>query len=267
MVTECIANSVLKNLLSKNKMIPKLLVGAPGTGKTASVRAEYEHAEVLLLSSCTEEDIAGIPYREGSSERRTTPPFIERIKEAAKNKKTCLFLDELDKARREVADTLLTLITHPQEFGIPEGVDIIAAANPPEWGGGDGISQPMLTRFAVIEYNPDVAKWCDLARMKFSHLSFIETFVEKVSVGEIPLLESVGEGLDFRLTCPRTWFLALEAVSQGQDDLIKGLLTPNSASSLIAFLSQSRDRLDTVHQISRDIGTTKVTKEILRIKI
>lgn len=244
-------------------MIPKLLVGPPGVGKTANVRAQYEYTEVLLLSSCTEEDIAGLPYREGDKERRTVPPFIERIKKEAKTKKTCLFLDELDKARREVADTLLTLITHPQEFGIPDGVDIIAAANPPDWGGGDGISQPMLTRFAVIDYKPDVQEWTKLTEKTFKDLPFITAFVDRISTGEIPLLESNGEGLDFRLTCPRTWFLALEAVRQGQSELVTGLLTPNSASALMSLTNREDSRIEEVHEISRKHANVKI-KNVLR---
>lgn len=245
-------------------MIPKLLIGPPGTGKTASIRAQYEHCEVLLLSSCTEEDIAGLPYREGERERRTTPPFIERIQKAAKTKKTCLFLDELDKARREVADTLLTLITHPQSFGIPDGVDIVAAANPPEWGGGDGISQPMLTRFAVVAYNPDVAKWVELTREEFSHMPVAKKLTDKISVGEIPLLESVGEGLDFRLTCPRTLHMALRAIERDQSELITGLLTPNAASAMFALIADGNDRIDEIHRVSRRVGAQKIGT-VLRI--
>jgi hypothetical protein len=52
---------------------PILYVGAPGVGKTAVIRSRYDHCEVLLLSSQTEEDIAGIPYQEGGNEKRTIP--------------------------------------------------------------------------------------------------------------------------------------------------------------------------------------------------
>lgn len=245
--------------------IPKLLIGAPGVGKTASIRSQYEHCEVLLLSSCTEEDIAGLPYREDNKERRTMPPFIERIREAVKNKKkTCLFLDEMDKARREVADTLLTLITHPQHFGISEEVDIVAAANPPEWGGGDGISQPMLTRFAVINYKPNVEKWAEITLKEFSHVPFVFKLVERISNGEIPLLESVGEGLDFRLTSPRTWHLAIHAMQNKEYELIAGLLTPNAGTALLSMAEKQRGRIEEVQEISRQIGSTKI-RNTLRI--
>jgi hypothetical protein len=65
------------------------------------------------------------------------PKFIEDLRNSKASNK-CLFLDELDKARREVADTILSLVTSPELFDLPNGVEIIAAANPPEWGGGDG---------------------------------------------------------------------------------------------------------------------------------
>jgi len=247
---------------------PKLLIGAPGTGKTASVRAKFEHTEVLLLSSCTEEDIAGLPYREGNKERRTMPLFIENINKAVKKgKKTCLFLDELDKARREVVDTLLTLITHPTNFGIPESVEIIAAANPPEWGGGDGISQPMLTRFCVIPFSPDVNEWVKLTNKLFSDLTVTKKLTERISSGELPLMEHVGEDLEFRLTCPRTLHLALTAIREGEPEVIFGLLTPNTASAILAFIDEDKDeesRIDETQRIARNVSKNKI-KKIIRI--
>ena len=186
----------------------------------------------MLLSSQTEEDIAGIPYREGSLEKRTIPPFVQRLQAASGTK--CLFLDELDKARREVADTLLSLITHPEMFGIPDGTDIVATANPPEWGGGDGISQPMLNRFSVIEFLPDFDKWAGYIKNKYGNNDFVKKVIEKIEVGELPFLEANGEGLNWRMTSPRSIDNA-DSVCLTESDptlLVKGLVTPNFASGL-----------------------------------
>lgn len=244
---------------------PILYIGAPGIGKTAIIKTRYDFVEVLLLSSCVEEDIAGIPYREGDLERRTIPRFIQNLKDS-KAKKKCLFLDELDKARREVADTLLSLITSPELFGLPEEVEIVAAANPSEWGGGDGISQPMQSRFSVINFNPSIEIWGRYMLETYPNNNFVNKIVEHISSNKVPLLESNGEGYSWRLSCPRTWELAIKAVLQPNnndniEEIITGLLTPNCASALISFLPR-REIIEDVQELARSIGSKMLIQPV-----
>ena len=249
--------------------IPILYVGAPGVGKTASVLAKYDYCEVLLLSSQTEEDISGIPYREGELEKRTIPPYIQRLI-AAKGTK-CLFLDEIDKARREVADTLLTLITHPQKFGVPIGTDIIAAANPPEWGGGDGLSLPMMNRFSVVEFTPDFDRWKEYIHAKFGSIPFVVEITERIAKQELPFLEANGEGLGWRMTSPRSIDNAISVLlsqETDKDSLIKGLVTANMASGLLSlytkhFFVEGGDS-EGQQFIIRSIGSSALRKTVLR---
>lgn len=252
--------------------IPILYVGAPGVGKTATIREKYDYCEVLLLSSQTEEDIAGIPYREGALEHRTIPPFIQRLQEAKGTK--CLFLDEIDKARREVADTLLTLVTHPESFGIPNDTDIVAAANPPEWGGGDGLSLPMMNRFSVIQFNPDFDAWSKYIVDKYGKSPFISEVLSKIAHKELPFLESNGEGLNWRMTSPRSIDYALSVCTIEKDsdylhNLVKGLVTPNFASGLLLvfnhhFNQESIDTYSDKQAFSRSIALKSFSKIILR---
>lgn len=214
--------------------LPILEIGAPGIGKTAKIRSQFDHCEVLLMSSQAEEDIAGIPYQVNGYEKRTIPPFIQRLQQAhGEGKTTCLFLDELDKARREVADTLLTLITHQEEFGIPAETYLRAAANPVEWGGGDGISKPMLSRFCVVESKPDFLEWKDWVHSNYE-FNELDAILKSIQNGECPFLETTGDGYQWRLTCPRTLAMAFDIMISGQDKemearLINGLLTPSAA--------------------------------------
>src|SRR6267142_4440705 len=100
------------NEIIKCAKLPILMIGAPGIGKTARVLQAFDHVEVLLASAMVEEDIAGLPYKDKNGiEHRTVPCAIHNLYLADKEgKTTCLFLDEMDKARRSVADTLLTLV-------------------------------------------------------------------------------------------------------------------------------------------------------------
>lgn len=229
--------------------VPVLLVGAPGVGKTASVQSQFDHAEVVLTSTLVEEDISGLPYREGDYDYRTIPALFRRLHDAAdKGRSTVLFLDELDKARRSVADTLLTLVASRKvgSAALPGSTCIVAAANPPEFGGGDGISEAMISRFSVIDYVPDVCKWADWAAGQFESAVSGEV-IEAVRSGEMPVFDVTGEGLDRRITSPRTISMALRALeargdSPEFDTLVRGLLTPATASQVL-HLVQRRDNV------------------------
>ena len=78
---------------------PVLFVGPPGIGKTAITIQKYDYTEVVLLSSMVEEDISGIPYREGANECRTIPLFIQRLIQKKQEGVKTFPPDELDKAR------------------------------------------------------------------------------------------------------------------------------------------------------------------------
>jgi replication-associated recombination protein RarA len=206
--------------------VPILYVGPPGIGKTAKIKQEADHVEILLLSSMTEEDIAGLPFQTNGLEQRTVPIFIQNIINAdKKGLSTILFLDELDKARREVADTLLSLIVCPAQFGIPQRCLIRAAANPPEWGGGTGISDAMLSRFAIVDSMPDPA----VVEKILSEYDPRLTQQIMKTAEKHGLVHVSGDGYSRRLTCPRTLEMALSLFTTGEPEakkLIAGLLTP-----------------------------------------
>jgi hypothetical protein len=244
--------------------IPTLWVGPPGVGKTATVTSTYDYVEIVLLSAMTEEDIMGIPYQIDGKEHRTQPPLFQRLQNASRESKTtALFLDEIDKARREVADTLLTLVASRRigEHVLPDNCDIVAAANPPEWGGGDGVSQAMQSRFSVRHFTPNVEGWASwfVAQWKETpHETLAQKVADLFTMNTVSLLEVSGTGWDWRLTCPRTVTMAfmgmVNAPSHSEArDIAFGLLTARTADAMMSAM------------VSGDISTAqKVATKIVR---
>lgn len=262
----------MKHLFSPQ--VPVLLIGAPGTGKTAQVQSNFDHAEVLLTSTLVEEDIAGLPYREGDYDYRTVPAMFRRLQDAAsEGKTTVLFLDELDKARRSVADTLLTLVASRRvgRAELPRDTCIVAAANQPEFGGGDGISDAMLSRFAAVDYVPDVSSWSNWADGQYASAE-ARMVVSAVRSGELPIFDMVGNGLSRRITTPRTLAMALSFMerqgfdSGSFDTVVRGLLTAATASQILHIVTRTKSDVMS-HSVSnaRHGIAQKSGRSVLRI--
>lgn len=255
--------------------VPVLFVGPPGVGKTEIVRSAFDHVEVMLTSTMIEEDIAGLPYRDGATEFRTIPMAIDRIMKAdADGKSTCLFLDEIDKARRGVADTLLTLVASRMCGGtkLPSKTVICAAANPPEFGGGDGLSHPMISRFSVVTFEPSAKMWAIWAKSQWNGKAQ-QRVIKKVAAGDIPLVDYVGEGLNYRITCPRTLALALRASAYFNDEeiigtIVTGLLTAGTAAQVILALRGEKNDLEATSSSISNLSSQKIKpKTIERVGI
>lgn len=255
---------MLEIIKSTSPAIPILLYGPPGIGKTDIVRSCFDYTEVVLASTMVEEDIAGLPYREGDYDHRTIPALFRNLEQSSlEGKTTCLFLDELDKARRSVADTLLTLIASRKvgKASLPKDTIIIAAANPSEFGGGDGISDAMRSRFCVVSAQPNIGDWVDWARNNFNSDKCLAA-IDAIESGHIPLSDYAGEEMEKRITCPRTIAMMLRHIETNKSDnftilkdMANGLFTQNTASRFMLSIQQAHARDGDVVLKSHSIRT------------
>lgn len=223
---------------------PTLLLGPPGIGKTARVKAHFGHTEVVPTSGWTDDDINGLPFREGEEERRTLPPWYTSLVNASLiHDRVCLFFDEIDKTPVSVANTLLTLIESRRHNSIvlPENCAIVAAAN----SRGE-ISQALWERFSKIECAVDFP--ATIAFLEAKAVSEpAKAFITGLKDLTLPLL-SLTDDQDSeaaRSMIPRTCELFIHAANEYPNDLValleyaKGLFPAREVTKLQNLFARS----------------------------
>ena len=148
--------------------VPVLLWGAPGTGKTSAIRAMAERmgwpCETVIAAIREPSDFAGLPVispvvgEDGESQVRMAPPrWARRLASAGRG---LLFLDEISTAPPAVQAALLRVVLERVvgDLPLPEGVVVVAAANPPEQAAdGWDLSAPLANRFCHLEWDVEPA--------------------------------------------------------------------------------------------------------------
>jgi hypothetical protein len=139
--------------------VPVLLWGAPGTGKTSTIRAMAEKmgwpCETVIASIREPSDFAGLPVVVGHGVRFAPPGWAQRLAEAGRG---LLFLDELSTAPPAVQAALLRVVLERVvgDLALPEDVAVVAAANPPEQAAdGWDLSAPLANRLCHLAWEID----------------------------------------------------------------------------------------------------------------
>ncbi len=135
-----------------------MLVGNHGIGKS-EILTEYYKAKgmrvvALFLGQMSDPgDLIGLPHKdEATGKTDFMPPYWFPID----GKPVCLFLDELNRARPEILQTIMDLALNRKLAGrmLPEGSRIIAAVNDGDQYQLPDLDPALASRLNIVTFSP-----------------------------------------------------------------------------------------------------------------
>ena len=140
-----------------------MLVGNHGIGKS-EILTEYYKAKgmrvvALFLGQMSDPgDLIGLPHKdEATGKTDFMPPYWF----PTDGKPICLFLDELNRARPEILQTIMDLALNRKLAGrmLPEGSRIIAAVNEGDQYQLTDLDPALVSRFNIVTFSPTPQEW------------------------------------------------------------------------------------------------------------
>ena len=140
-----------------------MLVGGHGIGKS-EILTEYYAAKgmpvvALFLGQMSDPgNIIGLPHKnEQTGKTEFMPPYWF----PTEGKPVCLFLDELNRARPEILQTVMDLCLNRKLAGrsLPEGSTLIAAVNFGDQYQLTDLDPALVSRFNIVNFKPEAAEW------------------------------------------------------------------------------------------------------------
>ncbi len=140
-----------------------MLVGKHGIGKSEIITDFYESkgykVQTLFLGQMSDPgDIIGLPRYDEKTDRTVfTPPYWF----PKEGENIVLFLDELNRARPEILQTVMDLALNRKLAGrkLPEGSRIISAVNDGDEYQLTDLDPALVSRFNVYYFRPSVTEW------------------------------------------------------------------------------------------------------------
>jgi hypothetical protein len=140
-----------------------MLIGKHGIGKSQIIREHFESREMdvvpFFLGQMSDPgDLIGLPDKdEATGKSEFLPPFWWPVD----GKPIVLFLDELNRARPEILQSVMDLALNKTLAGkrLPAGSVVIAAVNEGEEYQLTDLDPALVSRFNLYEFSPTVDDW------------------------------------------------------------------------------------------------------------
>ena len=156
-----------KELLTLLEVTPSwqniMLTGRHGIGKSQILTKYFESQGVtvktLFLGQMSDPgDLLGLPNKDETTGKTTfMPPYWFPVD----GQPIVLFLDELNRARPEILQTVMDLVLNRKLAGraLPEGSRIISACNDGEEYQLTDLDPALVSRFNIYTFRPSVEEW------------------------------------------------------------------------------------------------------------
>ena len=241
-----------------------LLVGKHGIGKSEIITRHFEDQGIpviaLFLGQMSDPgDLIGLPNKdEKTGKTEFMPPYWFPMDD----KPVVLFLDEMNRARPEILQSVMDLSLNRKLAGrsLPAGSRVIAAVNDGEEYQLTDLDPALVSRFNVYFFSPTVGEWLFWAKQHGVDQRVI-TFIEE-HPDELEKNVDINKGTFDKTPDRRAW-VRVSGLLQGMDlttdtdmnrlaKMITGVVGARSASMFIQSLNQSR--MLTAREVLHDFG-------------
>lgn len=225
-----------------------MLMGKHGIGKSEILEnfftAKGFKVVTLFLGQMSDPgDLIGIPRKnEATGKTEFLPPFWFPTDDIP----VVLFLDELNRARPEVLQTIMDLALNRKLAGrtLPEGSRIISAVNAGEEYQLTELDPALVSRFNIYEFEPSVSDWIDWAEKNDVDERIIDFIKAEPNMLDNHKIFDSMEGLE-KSADRRGWVRASEIIKGVQElndakkAIVAGIVGSNAANNFWAWMENN----------------------------
>lgn len=245
-----------------------MLIGNHGIGKSEILTKYFSDKGMtvvpLFLGQMADPgDLIGLPHKnENAGKTEFMPPYWFPVD----GKPIVLFLDELNRARPEILQTIMDLTLNRKLAGraLPEGSRVISAVNAGDQYQLTDLDPALVSRFNIVVFQPTVQEWLLWAK-KSSLDSRVTRFIEENPFWldkDPDKKENADTGLD-KTPDRRAWKRVSDVlngskeISPVQLKTISSIVGAKAASVFVKSLSDKK--LITGKEVLEDFENTKAT--------
>lgn len=239
----------LKTLLAVTPALQNImLVGAHGIGKSQILTNHFESmglpvVALFLGQMCDPGDLLGLPTRDPDTGRTVyAPPYWFPLDD----KPIVLFLDELNRARPEILQTVMDLTLNRKigEHRLPAGSRVIAACNEGEQYQLTDLDPALVSRFNIYRFSPSPQEWLLWATAQGLDNRVIIFIEQQPTMLDFSNDTSLDQGMN-KSPDRRAWEKVarlIEPISELTDvhkKIVAGIVGNSAAAALFLHISQN----------------------------